>query len=81
MQNIIEEFQIKPSYMKKLMAICPTCGKMIFGQDLKIENIEKSSKSWPKKYSYRHSHRGFPEHVLTMLIDANFSVRDIMKTT
>ena len=64
--------------MRKLMTICPICGRQIFGKDIDIDRV-KSAKSqidhWPLRYVYCHSHEEFPMHALTIYLDANFSVR------
>lgn len=62
--------------MKKLLAICPICKKLIYGKDIDIDEIDLSKIShWPVKYTHCHSHNGVPTHALTMYIDSNFAVR------
>ncbi len=65
------------SYLaKKLLTICPVCGKRIYGKDIDIEQMNKGNiKNWPIRYTHCHSHKGMPLHALTMYIDANFAVR------
>ncbi len=75
MESLIDKTQTKNILMKKLMSICPECGKLIFGRDIDITRLEKKSKSWPKQYNHLHTHNNVPEHELTLFIDANFSVR------
>ena len=66
--------------MRKLMTICPVCGKQIYGRDIDINDI-KISKSqinhWPLKYIHCHAHNNMPMHALMLYIDANFSVRGL----
>lgn len=63
--------------MKKLMTICPLCGKLIFGRDIDFSKLEsRSINSWPTTYEHSHTHNNFPEHNLTLYIDANYAVRE-----
>ena len=64
--------------MRKLMTICPICGKQIYGRDLDISQIEKLKSKinyWPIRYVHCHTHDPFPMHALVIYIDADFSVR------
>ena len=64
--------------MRKLISICPICGKQIYGRDIDISQIEKSKSKiddWPIRYVHCHAHESFPMHALMIYIDANFSVR------
>ena len=64
--------------MRKLIAICPICGKQIYGRDIDISQIQKSKSKidqWPIRYVHCHAHEHFPMHALMIYIDANFSVR------
>ena len=62
--------------MKKLLTICPICGKQIFGRDIDILNIDKSKISnWPFRYTHCHSNRKGPLHAVTLYLDSNFAVR------
>ena len=64
--------------MRKLISICPICGKQIYGRDIDISQIEKSKSKidhWPIRYVHCHAHERFPMHALMIYIDANFSVR------
>ena len=77
----MEEYKSKSEartiLMRKLMTICPICGKLIFGRDIDFACLDKSKVNrWPMSYIHNHSHKEFPEHSLTLYIDANFSVRD-----
>lgn len=65
------------SYLaKKLLTICPICGKKIYGKDIDIEKIKKDHiKQWPVRYTHCHTHKETPIHALTMYLDANFAVR------
>lgn len=63
--------------MRKLMTICPLCGKLIFGRDIDFSKIERQKvNSWPVTYEHNHTHNTFPEHNLTLYIDANYAVRE-----
>lgn len=63
--------------MRKLMCICPLCGKLIFGRDIDITKIENGDiRNWPVEYIHSHSHNNVPHHDLTLYIDANFAVRE-----
>ncbi|MHA1273478.1 MAG: hypothetical protein ACTSQP_03180 [Promethearchaeota archaeon] len=63
--------------MRKIMTICPLCGKKIFGRDIDFSKLNKNSvKNWPVRYTYEHSHLNYPIHKLDLYIDANFAVRD-----
>ena len=65
--------------MRKLMTICPICGKLIFGRDLDFSKITNGVVDhWPVCYRDHHSHKNFPAHSLDLLIDANFSVREVI---
>ena len=64
--------------MRKLISICPTCGKQIYGRDIDISQIEKTKSKidhWPIRYVHCHTYERFPMHALLIYIDANFSVR------
>jgi len=78
MQKTIQKSQTRAILMRKLMTICPVCGKLIFGRDIDLDSIYKSEvNNWPITYTHYHEHREHPLHVLTLYIDANFSVRDL----
>ncbi|TXT57996.1 MAG: hypothetical protein BAJALOKI2v1_480024 [Promethearchaeota archaeon] len=62
--------------MKKLLTICPICGKQIYGRDIDITNIDLSKISkWPFRYTHCHSNRSNPMHAVTLYLDSNFAVR------
>ena len=63
--------------MRKLMTICPVCGKLIFGRDIDLEKVldRSKTKSWPTSYEHWHSHNGGQSHLIRLFIDANCAVR------
>lgn len=67
----------KSILMKKLMAICPACKKMIYGRDIDFSQLKRDQiRSFPVDYRHSHSHEADNPHILTLRIDANFAVRD-----
>ena len=64
----------RQALMKKLMSICPTCGKLIYGRDIDNSVLEavmnRSHGHWPMKYEHHHDH-----HHVNLYIDTNFAVR------
>ncbi|MHA1436385.1 MAG: hypothetical protein ACTSPD_02300 [Promethearchaeota archaeon] len=76
MNKIINNSDVRAVLMRKLMTICPLCGKLIFGRDIDFSKLDKSKiNHWPVKYTHKHSHNQTPEHSLTLFIDANYVVR------
>jgi hypothetical protein len=62
-------------FMKKLLTICPICGKKIHGRDRDIYKLQNESiKSWPVRYVHFYNH-GIEFHAITMQLDSYFAVR------
>ncbi|MBD3342872.1 MAG: hypothetical protein GF353_27485 [Candidatus Lokiarchaeota archaeon] len=78
MSNQDTNLNIRQYLAKKLLTICPICGKRIYGKDIDLEEIEKLKKKihhWPIKYIHCHSQHQIPLHAITLYIDADFAVR------
>ena len=61
---------------RKLLCICPTCKRRIFGADIGITHLDFSKvKKWPQQFIHCHRDKEHPLHALTIYIDANFSIR------
>jgi hypothetical protein len=61
--------------MKKLLTICPMCGKKIYGRDIDINKIQQQKiEKYPFRYIHCHSH-GTQTHAITMYLDSHFAVR------
>lgn len=76
MKNMSNSRNTRSILAKKLLTICPVCGKQIYGKDIDVEKIDTERiKSWPIRYTHCHAHKGMPLHALTMYLDANFAVR------
>ncbi|MBN1801938.1 MAG: hypothetical protein JW891_10555 [Candidatus Lokiarchaeota archaeon] len=62
--------------LSRLLTICPQCKKHIYGKDLNLSEIDKSTvRSWPMPYVYCHLGEKGTIHALTMYLDASFTVR------
>ncbi|MHA1150091.1 MAG: hypothetical protein ACTSR8_17800 [Promethearchaeota archaeon] len=73
--QIDSEFQT--ILMRKLMTICPLCGRLIFGADIDFSKLNRRNvHSWSATYQHFHTHNSFPEYNLTLYIDANYAVRE-----
>ena len=61
---------------RKLLCICPTCKRRIFGADIDIANLDLTKiKKWPLSFIHCHRDKNHPLHALTIYIDANFAIR------
>lgn len=75
--NMHTDSESRAILMRKLMTICPLCGKLIFGRDIDFSKLDNGKvASWPATYDHNHSHKDFGEHNLTIYIDANYAVRE-----
>jgi hypothetical protein len=68
---------------KKLMCRCPICNAGIYNKQLGLDKIETNKVEvfpFPLTYSHQHStaDQKTETHDLTLYLDANFSVRDVL---
>ena len=61
---------------RKLVTICPICKKLIYGEDIDLNEVNKEKiDRWPHRYIHSHSHEGIPQHSLILYLDPNLDVR------
>lgn len=76
MEQYLSNSETRTVLMRKLMAICPVCGMLIFGRDIDLSHLDPANiNHWPVSYTHCHSHKEVPMHALTLYLDSNFSVR------